>query len=212
MGNGSRDPGEPPAGAGDVRRAAAEDGRGQPAGAHHSHPTMSDPDVVLQIPHLRVDDVCVEGDDVDAHVSLRARLGSLLQVDVGVRARLGTARVDVRGLTTEAVLEVRLDELNAILDRALSTVDRNPQIVEAVVGTVDTTVDQEGRTAQQALGPQEPPSRTLQEAADAADGPTGPAGRTAWRRVRRLTGGGRPLRRVAARLLPRSGRPAGCDG
>ena len=109
MGNGSWDPGEPPAGAGDVRRAAAEGDRGQPAGAHHSHPTMSDPDVVLQIPHLRVDDVCVEGDDVDAHVSLRARLGSLLQVDVGVRARLGTARVDVRGVTTEAMLEVRLE-------------------------------------------------------------------------------------------------------
>ncbi|MFG2167271.1 hypothetical protein [Micromonospora chersina] len=186
-------------------RETAEGGQGQPAGVHHSAPTMSDPDVVLQIPHLRVDDVCVEGDDVDAHVSLRARLGSLLQLDVGVQARLGTARVDVRGVTTEAMLEVRLDELNAILDRALSTVDRNPQIVEAVVGTVDTTVDQEGRTAQQALGPQEPPSRTLHGAA-------GPPGRTAWRRMRKLTGGGRPLRRVAARLLPRSGRPAGCDG
>ncbi|SCL45971.1 hypothetical protein [Micromonospora chersina] len=201
MGSGRQDP-----------REAAEGDRRQPAGAHHSAPTMSDPDVVLQIPHLRVDDVCVEGDDVDAHVSLRARLGSLLQLDVGVQARLGTARVDVRGVTTEAMLEVRLDELNGILDRALSTVDRNPQIVEAAVGTVDTTVDQEGRTSQQALGPQEPPSRTLQEAADAAGGAAGPPGRTAWRRMRKLAGNGRPLRRVAARLLPRSGRPPGCDG
>ncbi|MGC3862890.1 hypothetical protein ACPSM1_22190 [Micromonospora chersina] len=193
-------------------REAAEGDRRQPAGAHHSAPAMSDPDVVLQIPHLRVDDVCVEGDDVDAHVSLRARLGSLLQLDVGVQARLGTARVDVRGVTTEAMLEVRLDELNAILDRALSTVDRNPQIVEAVVGTVDTSVDQKGRTAQQALGAQEPPSRTFQEAADAAGGAAGRPGRTAWRRMRKLAGNGRPLRRMAARLLPRSGRPAGGDG
>ncbi|MET8833857.1 hypothetical protein ABZV78_08075 [Micromonospora sp. NPDC004540] len=212
MGNGRQDPGEPRAGTTDPRRAAAEGDRRQPAGVHHSAPTMSDPDVVLQVPHLRMDDVCVEGDDLDAHLSLRARLGSLLQLDVGMQARLGTVRIDLRGMTTEALLEVRLDELNGILDRALSTVDRNPQIIEAVVGTVDTTVDQEGRTVQQALGPPGSPSRTLQEAADAAGGATGPPGRTAWRRMRKLAGGGRPLRRVVARLLPRSGRQAGCDG
>ncbi|MGY0005398.1 hypothetical protein [Micromonospora sp. I033] len=210
MGNGRQEPGEPRAGTADPRRASAEGDRRQPV-AHHSAPTMSDPDVVLQVPHLRVDDVCVEGDDLDAHVSLRARLGSLLQLDVGMQARLGTVRVDLRGVTTEAMLEVRLDELNAILDRALSTVDRNPQIIEAVVGTVDTTVDQEGRAVQQSLGPQESPSRTFQEAADAAGGATGPPGRTAWRRMRKLAGDGRPLRRVAARLLPRSEPRPGCD-
>ncbi|WP_146167778.1 hypothetical protein [Micromonospora sp. MH33] len=161
---------------------------------------MSDPDVVLQIPHLRVDDICVEAGDLDAHLSLRARLGGLLQVDVGVQARLGTARVDIRGVTTEAMLEVRLDELNGILDRALSTVDGNPQVIGA--RTADTTVDQAGRTAQRAPGPQGPPPRTPPPA-DAAGGAAG-LGRTAWRRLRKIAGGGRPLRRVAARRRPDS--------
>lgn len=198
MGKGRQEPGEPRAGTVGPPYAAEEGDRRQPAGVHHSAPAMSDPDVVLQIPHLEVDDICVEAGDLDAHLSLRARLGGLLQVDVGAQARLGTARVDIRGVTTEAMLEVRLDELNGILDRALTTVDGNPQVVET--RTVDTTVDQTGRTAQRGPGPQGPPPRTLQPA-DAAGG-AAVSGRTAWRRLRKLAGGGRPLRRVAARLRP----------
>ncbi|MEU4482257.1 hypothetical protein AB0F68_29960 [Micromonospora sp. NPDC023966] len=211
MGNGRQDPDEPRAGAADPRREA-EGGRRPPAGVHHSGKTMSDPDVVLQIPHLRVDDICVEVDDLDAHVSLRARLGRLLQLDVGVQARLGTVRVDIRGVTTEAMLEVRLDELNGIIDRALSTIDRNPQIIEAVVRTVDTTVNRVGEAAQQAPGLSAALARSLQPAAEAPGGAAGPPGRTTGRRMKKPGGGGRPLRRIAARLLPGCGPEPGGDG
>ncbi|WP_433281269.1 hypothetical protein [Micromonospora sp. CA-244673] len=170
---------------------------------------MSDPDVVLQIPHLRVDDICAEVDDLDAHVSLRARLGGLLQLDVGVQARLGTVRIDIRGVTTEAMLEVRLDELNGILDRALSTVDRNPQIVEAVVGTADTTAE---RAVPPVPPAPEPPPRTPRRPADAAGGATASPGRTAWRRMKKIAKDGRPLRRAAARLLPGAGPEPRRDG
>jgi hypothetical protein len=42
-------------------------------------------------------------------------------------------------------------------------VDRNPPILESLVKTVDTAVNQVGQTAQQALGPQGPLSRTLDQ-------------------------------------------------
>ncbi|MFC0032770.1 hypothetical protein ACFFMM_24920 [Micromonospora chaiyaphumensis] len=200
MGNGRQDPGAPRAAAADLPRPGAEDDQ------HHSGPTMADPDVVLQIPHLRVDDICAEVDDLDAHVSLRARLGGLLQLDVGAQARLGTVRIDIRGVTTEAMLEVRLDELNGILDRAFSTVDRNPQIVEAAVRTAGTTAGRVGRTTPPAPGP--PP----REPADTAGGATGSAGRTAWRRMKKIAKDGRPLRRAAARLLPGTGPEPRRDG
>jgi hypothetical protein len=167
---------------------------------------MSDPDVVLQIPHLRVDDICAEVDDLDAHVSLRARLGGLLQLDVGAQARLLTPRIDIRGVTTEAMLEVRLDELNGILDRALSSVDRNPQIIEAVVRTADATAAGVGPPVPP---PPEPPPR---RPADAPGAATGSPGRTPWRRMRKLARDGRPLRRAAARLLPGAGPEPGCGG
>ncbi|MBQ0978370.1 hypothetical protein [Micromonospora sp. M61] len=142
---------------------SAEHGLPQPAGGHSSK-TMSDPDVVLQIPQVKVEQIYVEVDNLDASVSLRARLGSLLQLDVGVQAHLGTVKIDIKGVEAEAMLEVRLDELRGILDSALRTIERNPQIIESVVKTVDTAVNQVGQTAQQALGPDGPLSQTLQQA------------------------------------------------
>ncbi|MFI6235865.1 hypothetical protein ACIBD9_20100 [Micromonospora sp. NPDC050784] len=142
---------------------AQSHGLPQPAGGHSSK-TMSDPDVVLQIPQVKVEQIYVEVDNLDASVSLRARLGSLLQLDVGVQAHLGTVKIDIKGVEAEAMLEVRLDELRGILDSALRTIERNPQIIESVVKTVDTAVNQVGQTAQEALGPNGPLSQTLQQA------------------------------------------------
>jgi hypothetical protein len=149
--------------------------------AGHSSKTMADPDVVLQIPQVKVEQIYVEVDDLDASVSLRARLGSLLQLDVGVHAHLGTVKIDIKGVETEAMLEVRLDELRGILDSALRTIERNPQIIESVVKTVDTAVNQVGQTAQQVLGPQGPLARTLDhvgQTAQEALGPNGPLSQT----------------------------------
>ncbi|RKN47550.1 thioesterase [Micromonospora endolithica] len=194
----------------------------------HSSKTMSDPDVVLQLPQVKVEQICVEVDDLDASVALRARLGSLLQLDVGVQAHLGTVKIDIRGVEAEAMLEVRLEELRGILDSALRTIERNPQIIESLVKTVDTAVNQVGQTAQQALGPNGPLSQTLQQATQqvgqqlgqatqqlaenrvaAAGGGGGGVGgvlgglpaRAAWQRLKRTVHSSQPLRQISARLV-----------
>ncbi|MET7971328.1 hypothetical protein [Micromonospora sp. NPDC005305] len=157
-----------------------EQGLIEPAGRHSSK-TMSDPDVVLQLPQVKVEQIYVEVDNLDASVSLRARLGSLLQLDVGVQAHLGTVKIDIRGVEADAMLEVRLEELRGILDSALRTIERNPQIIESLVKTVDTAVNQVGQTAQQVLGPQGPLARTLDhvgQTAQQALGPDGPLSQT----------------------------------
>ena len=191
---------------------------------------MSDPDVVLQIPQAKIDQIHVEVDNLDASVSLRARLGSLLQLDVGVQAQLGTVKIDIKGVEAEAMLEVRLDELRGILDSALHTIERNPQIIESLVKTVDTAANQVGQTAQQALGPQGPLARTLDhvgQTAQEALGPEGPLSQTlqqttrqlaqnqgvsagglggtparaAWQRMKRIVNSSQPLRQITARLV-----------
>lgn len=198
----------------------------QPAGGHSSK-TMSDPDVVLQIPQAKVEQIYVEVDDLDASVSLRARLGSLLQLDVGVQAQLGTVKIDIKGVEAEAMLEVRLEELRGILDSALRTIERNPQIIESLVKTVDNAVHQVGQTAQEALGPNGPLSQTLQQTTQqvgqqlgqttqqlaqnsgaVAGGGGGLGGvlggspaRTAWQRMKKVVNNSQPLRQVTARLV-----------
>ncbi|MFG3558373.1 hypothetical protein ACGGAQ_28750 [Micromonospora sp. NPDC047557] len=205
---------------------SSEHGLPQPAGGHSSK-TMSDPDVVLQIPQVTVEQIYVEVDNLDASVSLRARLGSLLQLDVGVQAHLGTVKIDIKGVEAEAMLEVRLDELRGILDSALCTIERNPQIIESVVKTVDTAVNQVGQTAQEALGPNGPLSQTLQQATQqvgqqlgqaiqqlapssgtvAGGGMEGLPGmlggspaHAAWQRMKRIVNSSQPLRQVTTWL------------
>ncbi|WP_157779078.1 hypothetical protein [Micromonospora sp. WMMA2032] len=191
----------------------------RPTGGRSSK-TMSDPDVVLQIPQAKVEQIYVEVDNLDASVALRARLGSLLQLDVGVQAQLGTVKIDIKGVEAEAMLEVRLEELRGILDSALHTIERNPQIIESLVKTVDTAVNQVGQTAQQALGPQGPLARTLDhvgQTAQEALGPEGPLSQTlhqtvgggpggsptraAWQRMKRMVNSSQPLRHITARLV-----------
>ena len=183
----------------------------QPAGGHSSK-TMSDPDVVLQIPQAKVEQIYVEVDDLDASVSLRARLGSLLQLDVGVQAQLGTVKIDIKGVQAEAMLEVRLEELRGILDSALRTIERNPQIIESLVKTVDTAVNQVGQTAQQALGPQGPLARTLDhvgQTAQEALGPDGPLSQTLQQTTQQV---GQQLGQTTQQMAQNSGAVAGGGG
>ncbi|MFI5490366.1 hypothetical protein [Micromonospora echinaurantiaca] len=208
-------PGGGPTGAEPGRRPAAPQ-RGehelpQPAGGHSSK-TMSDPDVVLQLPQVKVDQIYVEVDNLDASVSLRARLGSLLQLDVGVQAHLGTVKIDIKGVETEAMLEVRLEELRGILDSALRTIERNPQIIESVVKTVDTAVNQVGQTAQQVLGPQGPLARTLDhvgQTAQEALGPNGPLSQTLQQANQQV---GQQLGQTTQQLAQNRGAAAGAGG
>ncbi|MEU8088786.1 hypothetical protein AB0B57_34875 [Micromonospora sp. NPDC049101] len=225
------EPGERP-----VVPKSGKDGLPQPAGGHSSK-TMSDPDVVLQIPQVKIDEIYVEVDNLDASVSLRARLGSLLQLDVGVQAHLGTVKIDVKGVEAEAMLEVRLDELRGILDSALRTIERNPQIIESVVKTVDTAVNRVGQTAQEALGPDGPLSQTLQQATQqvgqqlgqatqqlaqnsgtAAGGGVGGLGgvlngspaQAAWQRMKKIVNSSQPVKQVTTWLAgPQGQQPQG---
>ncbi|MGC1213360.1 MAG: hypothetical protein WA890_19090 [Micromonospora sp.] len=188
-----------------------EQGLPQPAGGHSSK-TMSDPDVVLQLPQVKVEQIYVEVDNLDASVSLRARLGSLLQLDVGVQAHLGTVKIDIKGVETEAMLEVRLEEVRGILDSALRTIERNPQIIESLVKTVDTAVHQVGQTAQQVLGPQGPLARTLDhvgQTAQEALGPNGPLSQTLQQATQQV---GQQLGQTTQQLAQNSGAAAGGGG
>jgi hypothetical protein len=52
--------------------------------------------------------------------------------------------LDIKGVTARAMLKVRLENPYAILDRALTSLDRNPAIVNGVIETADDVVSPEG--------------------------------------------------------------------
>ncbi|SCG79825.1 hypothetical protein GA0070609_6084 [Micromonospora echinaurantiaca] len=113
---------------------------------------QGEPDVLLDVPDLRVESIRLAVDDLRADLSLKARLANLVQLDAGVRVDLHGVELDITDVHAEAVLKVRLEELRRILDRALTTIERNPQIIETLAGSVGGVVDDVHRSAQQVTG------------------------------------------------------------
>ncbi len=94
--------------------------------------TKVDPDVLIVVPVVKVDSIHLELDDLNAHVALQAKVLELVKLNVGVDVQLGKVALDIKGVEAQAVLKVRLDHVTAIVDRVLTTVDRNPELVKSI--------------------------------------------------------------------------------
>ena len=96
-----------------------------------------DPDVLLDVPVIKIDSIHLQVEELDAHVALKAKVLDLVRLNVGVDLYLGKLRIDVKGVEAQALLKVRLDHVAAIVDRVLTTLDRNPEIVKSLGRTVE---------------------------------------------------------------------------
>ena len=89
-------------------------------------------DVYLDAPVVRVDEIKFEIDDLRVHLAVLAEAGHFVQLNAGAGVRLGKVELDIKGVETQAVLEARLDNVTAILARVLTTLDRNPELLQSV--------------------------------------------------------------------------------
>ena len=96
-----------------------------------------DPDVLLNVPVVKVDSIHLDLDSLDARVALKAQVLNLVKLNAGVDAHLGKLRIDIKGVEAQALLKVRLDRVAAIVDRVLTTVDRNPELVKSLGKTIE---------------------------------------------------------------------------
>jgi methyl-accepting chemotaxis protein len=110
------------------------------------------PDVLLDIPNLSVESITLEVDNLQAHIALDARLGSLLKLTAGADVSIDKVKLDIKGVQATATLVVRLDNVKAIIERTLQTVDSNPQLVAGLLNTVDNSVNTVGGVANNAVG------------------------------------------------------------
>jgi hypothetical protein len=138
-----------------------------------------EPDVLLDVPELRVDEISLEVEDLHARVALRADVLSLLKLHVGVEADLGRVQLTIKGVEAQALLKVRLDNVARIIDRVLTTIDDNPDMVEGLIELARETAEEVGAGTGQALGELAP------GAASAVDEAVDEAGEAVARRGRR---------------------------
>lgn len=110
------------------------------------------PDVLLDIPNLSVEQLTIEVDNLDVNIALDARLANLLKLTAGADAHIDKVKIDLKGVRAQATLIVRLDNVRAIIERTLQTLDNNPQLVSQLLSTVDNTVGTVGGVANNAVG------------------------------------------------------------
>jgi hypothetical protein len=107
-----------------------------------------DPDVLIAVPVVKVDEIDLEVNDLHAQVSVLAEVQELVQISVGADVRLGTVELKIEGVEAQALLKARLGNVSAILQRVQLGLDRNPELLESVGRAVEKT----GRGAEQAVG------------------------------------------------------------
>jgi len=110
-----------------------------------------EPDVLLDVPVLKVEEINLEVEDLRARVSLQAEVLDLLKLNVGADVTLGRVGLEIKGVEAQALLKVRLDNVARILDRVLTTIDRNPQILENITKAVGSAVEDVGEGAGEAV-------------------------------------------------------------
>jgi hypothetical protein len=110
-----------------------------------------EPDVLLDVAELRVDEISLEVEDLTARVSLQANVLDLLKLHVGVDATLGGVQLTIKGVEAKVLLKARLDNVARIIDRVLTTIDNNPEIIGHLTEPVGEAVAEVGAGTDEAV-------------------------------------------------------------
>ena len=103
-------------------------------------PDNQDPDVLLDVSELEVDRINLEVEDLRAHVSIMVELANLLNLSVGVDARLDQVKLEIEGVEAEVHLVARLKNVRAILVKALDTIGEHPEILRILARSLTRVV------------------------------------------------------------------------
>src|SRR5215211_2523257 len=90
------------------------------------------PDVLIDVPVVKVDEIDFEVDDLQAQVAVMAEVRDMVQLSVGADVQLGKVELTIEGVEAQALLKARLHNVGAILERVALTLDRNPELLESV--------------------------------------------------------------------------------
>ncbi|MER7775960.1 hypothetical protein ABTZ21_13315 [Streptomyces sp. NPDC096191] len=175
------------------------------AGAGHD----GEPDVLLDVPELHVEEISLHVENLQAKVSLSVEVLELLKLNVGADVSLGRVELDIKGVQAQAMLKVRLDNVAEMVGRVLSTVDAHPQILEQLTSGLDSAAESLGSGAGQVAG------ELAEGAGDAVRGVGESAGK-AVREVGDGDGAGEVVRKTSGRAAreasPDAGRGSGRAG
>ncbi|MEU6457080.1 hypothetical protein [Streptomyces sp. NPDC047065] len=163
-----------------------------------------EPDVLLDVPELHVEEISLHVENLQARVSLSAEVLELLKLNVGADVSLGRVELDIKGVQAQALLKVRLDNVADMVGRVLSTVDAHPQILEQLTSGLDSAAESLGSGAGQVAGElAEGAGKTVRDVGESAGKTVREVGDDAGEVVGKTSG------RAAREASPEAGRGSG---
>ena len=93
--------------------------------------------MLIDIPVVKVDEIELEVDDLHAQVAVNAQVRNLVQISVGADVRLGKVELTMEGVEAQALLQARLNQVEAIVARVAMSLDRNPELLQSIGRAVE---------------------------------------------------------------------------
>ncbi len=120
------------------------------------------PDLQLDVPSLRVEEIDLEVEDLQVRLSIQAELADLVKIKVGLDAELDGVKLGIKGVEAQARLKARLDNVRAIFSEVLASLQHSPQFFRQPLdaGVADETDDVPAPPADVDAGELEEPEAT----------------------------------------------------
>jgi pyruvate/2-oxoglutarate dehydrogenase complex dihydrolipoamide acyltransferase (E2) component len=151
------------------KRAHSEPQRDGPAEDREARLVGDDPDVVLDVPTLNIEELDLEVEDLRAHVSVRAELANFVNINIGVDAYLDKVKLGIKGVEAQILLKVKLERILGTIDRALSAIEQNPGLLDDLLRESDRgTAEIEGSVTEPEPETADEPAHRDAEATEAA--------------------------------------------
>jgi len=134
----------------DDGRMSRDEGYAVRAGQDHGE-SVGDPDLQLDVPALSVEEIELEVEDLQIHLSIQAELADLVKINIGLDAGLGEAKLGIKGVQAQAQLKARLDNVRAIFSEVLASLQHSPQFFRqpSDTGVIEETDDTPNPPAQE---------------------------------------------------------------
>lgn len=120
---------------------------------------VEEPDILLDVPSLKVEELNLEAEQVRVRVSFGAELADMVKINVGLEAEVDGLELEAKGIEAEAQLKARLSNVQAIFSQVLTTLDNNPSLARDMIGNLDHPESRSGDPED----PKEPPRKALEE-------------------------------------------------
>ena len=98
--------------------------------------SIGDPDVLLDVPKLAVEEIDLEVEELQVRVAFLAELADLVKINVGLDAEVNEVTLHIKGVEAQAQLKARLDNVRAIFGEVLESLEHSPQFFRQVVEPV----------------------------------------------------------------------------